>query len=454
MITAAGVGSGLDIESIISQLMSLERQPLVNLETKQNQLEAQLSAFGQFKSSLSEFQSSMNDLSALSAFKVFSATSSDEELFTASASDQAAPGTFDIEVVRLAERHKLASMEIAAGTTFGGGAGDSLSIQVGTDIADTLTVDLSTTSSLTDIKNAINNAADNPGVSASIINGNDGNQKLVLTSGDSGEANALTLSFGGAINAASFDLQTVNDIGGDFSLLDSEIIVDGYTVTRSTNIISDVISGITLNLESALPGTTETLTIERDTEAVKESVQAFVDAFNTLRTTITDLRAENGDLEADSTLFLMDRQLVSVLNTPPGGLALSYMFEAGVSLQKDGTLAINESDLDDQLANNFSGIADLFANDNQGYAFRLDQLVTSYLESDGLLDSRTDGIEARIDSLEDNKESAQYRLELVERRLRSQFSALDALIGQLNTTSQFLTQQLAALPGISDNNNN
>jgi flagellar hook-associated protein 2 len=95
-------------------------------------------------------------------------------------------------------------------------------------------------------------------------------------------------------------------------------------------------------------------------------------------------------------------------------------------------------------------VADLFANDNQGYAFRLDQLVASYLETDGLLESRTEGIEARIDNLDDRKAAAEYRLELVERRLRAQFSALDSLIGQLNTTSQFLTQQLAALPGFSN----
>jgi flagellar hook-associated protein 2 len=450
MITAAGVGSGLDIESIISELMTLERRPLANLELRQDILEAELSAYGQFKSTLAEFQTAMNDLSSLAAFRVFTATSSDEELFTATANDQASPGSFEIEVVRLAERHKLASMEIAAGTTFGGGAGDSLSIQVGSDPADTLMVDLSTASSLTDIKVAINNATDNPGVNASVINGNDGNQKLVLTARDSGEDSALTLSYGGSINTGSFDLQEVNDIGGDLSLLDSEIIVDGYTINRASNSISDMISGITLELESALPGTTETLTIEENTEAVKESVQAFVDAFNTLRTAITNLRAENGQLEADTTLLLIDRQLVDILNSPPSGLGLSYLFEVGVSMQKDGTLSVNESDLDDQLANNFNGLADLFANDNQGYAFRLDQLVSSYLETDGLLDSRTDGIEARIDNLDDRKAAAEYRLELVERRLRAQFSALDSLIGQLNTTSQFLAQQLANLPGFSN----
>ena len=443
-ITAPGIGSGLDVQSIVSQLMEIERQPLQRLQFKQTQLEAQISAYGQLNSTISTFQTAMENLGSLDALKVFTTNSSNADVIDLTATSSASLGTFDIEVVRLAEQHKMSSNEVLNTDTFGGTAGDSLTIQVGSDVADVVTIDMSAAMTLADIRNAINNDVNNPGVQATIINGDNNNQKLIFTATDSGQDNALTLSYGGAITSDTLNFQTLNDIGGDTSLLNAELNIDGYNITRSSNNIGDAISGVTLNLVSADPGNAHTVGIDRDLESVETSVQAFADAFNELRGAIKGFRS--GQLEADSSLLSIERRLFSVLNTPASG-GFSVLSEIGLSMQKDGNMTLSNSDLQSALQTDFEGVAQLFADDTQGFAKRLSDLADSWLASDGLLETRTDGLEARIDDLVDRQVSFERNLASVESRYRAQFAALDALVGQLQGTGNFLTSQLAQLPG-------
>jgi flagellar hook-associated protein 2 len=446
-ITAPGIGSGLDVQSIVSQLMVIERQPLQRLQFKQSQIEAQISAYGQLNSTLSTFQTAMDDLGSLDALKVFATNSSNPDVVDLTASSSANLGNFSLEVVRLAEQHKISSSEILKTDTFGGAAGDSLTIQVGSDVADVITVDMSTAMTLQDIRDAINDDINNPGVHATVINGDNDNQKLIFTADDSGEDNALTLSYGGAISTTTLNLQTLNDIGGDTSLLNAEIVVDGYNITRSSNNISDVISGVTLNLVSADPGNAHTVSINQDLEAVEASVQTFADAFNELRSAIKGFR--NGRLEADSSLLSIERRVFSILNSPATGGTFSVLSEIGLSMQKDGNMTLSNSDLQTALQTDFDGVAQLFASDTQGFAKRLADMADSLLASDGLLETRTDGLEARVDDLVDRQVSFERNLGAIESRYRTQFAALDALVGQLQGTSQFLTSQLAQLPGVN-----
>lgn len=443
-ITSPGIGSGLDVNSIVTQLMEIERLPLQRMQRSQLQYEAQISAYGVFSSTVSNFQTAMDKLSTTAALKLFTTSSSNENVVTIDATEAADIGTFGIEVVRKAEHHKMVSAEHQSTDTFGGASGDSLSIQVGADVADTITIDLSTAMTLSEIRTAINDDTANPGVTATIVNGDDGNQKLILTADESGEDSALTLSYGGAVNAASFDLQTLNDISGDFSLLDAEINIDGYNITRSSNTISDVISGVTINLVSADAGTTHTVGIDRDLDAVEEAVQGFADAFNTLRSSVKDLRG--GQLEADSTLLSLERQVFNVLNTPASGGTYSVLSEIGLTMQKDGTMSLSSSDLRVALQNDFNAVAELFAADAEGFANRLSTMADTWLDSDGLIEARTDGLQDRIDDLEDRQISIERNLAIIEQRYIERFSALDALVGQLQGTSQFLTSQLSQLP--------
>jgi flagellar hook-associated protein 2 len=439
MISAPGVGSGLDVNSIVQQLMAIERQPLSRLEADKQGLETQLSAYGKLKSSLSTFQSAFADLKTLDAFEVYKAVSSDETAFTATADSSAAISFSSIDVIRLAEAHKMGSVSIAdTDTTSLGGSGDQLTASINGNV---FSVDIGG-KTLSQIRDAINDAPENTGVSATIIGENSGSHRLVLTATSTGNDNVLNLSFTGTVGTA-LGLTDINNR----AQLDSELQIDGlYTVTRATNTIDDAIGGITLNLlaETTSPAK---LTVSRDVDKVKETVQRFVDAYNELKTTFDGLSGQGNDLEADNTLRSIRSQIQGVFNTPPAGLTtgLTYLSEIGVTFRRDGTLALDSNDLESAVNSDFSGVAELFANDGQGYLFRLGHLIDGFVQPDGLINLREDGLNARIDTTEQRISDMGYRLQLREQRLNNQFSRLDELMGQLNGTSQFLTQQLAAL---------
>jgi len=452
MLSAAGIGSGLDVESIVSQLMAFERRPLVSVQNQLSDIDAKVSAFGELKSALSTFQGAMKDLSTPSALKVFTSTSGNDQVFTATANSAAAASSFQIEVVRLAERHKFASAEALNTDTFGGTAGDALNVQVGTDVANTLTVDLAAAQTMGQVRDAINTATNNPGVTATIIIGNAGKQELVITAAESGADNALALSYGGNISPATFGFQEVNNISGNTSLLDAEVSVDGYNITRNSNTLDDVIQGVTLDLNGADPGNPYTLDIARDTAAVAESVQAFADAYNEIRVSIDNLRADG--LATDSTLFSVERGLQGVINTPATGLnsGFSYLAEIGVTFSREGIMTVNAANVESSLANDFNAVSELFSTDGQGFANRLDSLVNGWLDTDGLIDGRTDGLDSRRRLLETRESSLEFRMGQIEASLFADFSRLDTLLGSMQVTSDFLAQQLQLLPSGGNGN--
>jgi len=446
MISAPGVGSGLDVNSIVKQLMAIERQPLNRLESNKKGLEAQLSAFGKLKSALTTFQSTLDSLKTLNAFEVYKAESSDETAFTATANSSAATSFSNIRVVSLAEAHKMGSLpQVDTDTTALGGAGDQVTITVN---GESFTVD-GGGMTLGELRNAINDAPDNVGVSATIISENSGSHRLVLTSNETGNANAIDLSFSGSLGT-DLGLTDINVR----TALDAEVLIDGlYSVTRSSNTIDDAISGITLNLLKETADDVQ-LNVSRDIDSVKESVQSFVDGFNELKKLFDELSGEGDELEADSTLRSIENQIQGVFNTVPTGVSSSfaYLSEVGVSFQRDGTLALDADDLEAAISSDFAGMAELFAHDDQGYLFRVDALIDNFVQADGLIDTRKDGLNSRIDSVDQRILDMEYRLELREQRLRNQFTALDTLMGELQGTSTFLSQQLAVLPKLQTSN--
>jgi flagellar hook-associated protein 2 len=454
MLSAAGIGSGLDVDSIVSQLMALERRPLDLLQQKKDNIDTRISAYGNLKSALSTFQDAMQQLSTPTALKIFTTTSGNDSVFTATASDTAAASSFGIEVIRLAERHKFASDEELDTYTVGGQRNnDALEIQVGSDPANTLTVDLSTAMTFSEIKDAINTDPANPGVTASIVFGNNGNQKLVVTAAESGAASELSFSYPGRVRASDFGFQEVSNSGGNAALLDAEISVDGYSVNRANNTIDDVITGVTLDLQAADPGFVYNLDIGRDTAAVADNVQAFADAYNEIITAIDGLRAN--ELATDSLLYSIENGLRNIMNSPASGLpsGLSYLGDIGVSFSRDGVLTVDAANLESALTNNFSAVSELFATAGQGFANRLDTLVDGWLITNGLIDGRTDSLDDSMRRLETREETLEYRMTQIEARLYAQFGQLDTLLTSLQTTSTFLTQQLAQLPTYGNNNN-
>ncbi|MGD8958110.1 MAG: flagellar filament capping protein FliD, partial [Chromatiaceae bacterium] len=439
----AGVGSGLDIENIISQLMTLERRPLLTIQDKVKAADAEVSALGSFKSQLSTFQDAMQELSTLDAFRKFNTTSSDDEVLTATANGEAAAGIYNIDVERLAQNFKQGSKEFGAGATVGGNAGDALTLTVDGESA---TIDLSTALTIDELRDAVNSAFDNPGVTATVLNFGDGVQRLIMTAEESGFQKSFELSYSGSVSAATFDFETLNKDGlgatlTDLTQLDAVFSIDGYALTGAGNRVSDVVDGLTFELKGV---GSASINLERDDAAIEESARKFVDAYNTLRSEIQAL--ENKNFSNTSLTRSVSSALRDALNIGADGLSegFSALSQVGIKTNaKTGELEFNSNEFGNALNTDFTGVAQLFANDDQGVAFRFDALIDRFLDTKtGPVETRIDSLNERKDDLQDKEADLERRLELKEISLRSQYAALDRLVGSLQSTSGFLMQNL------------
>jgi flagellar hook-associated protein 2 len=447
-ITAAGVGSGLEVEKIVSQLVALERRPLDNLETKSKQINAQISAYGSLKSKVADFETAMSALNSADKFKLFSTTSSTETVLTATASSSAAKGTFDIEVTALAARDKYRTSAFTdANTVVGEG---TLTIGVGAN-SFSVTID-SSNRTLSGIRDAINSASDNTGVTASIVTDANG-ASLTFSSDETGVANALSISVTGDTDGNNADalglssLVTAN-LTRLVTAADAQIQIDGvngFTVNSTTNTISGAIEGVDISVKSL---GTSTITVGRDDEAIEKAVNKFIESYNVLRDEITTQRA--GQLAGDSTLLSIERQLQDIFNDGSSitGSNYSYLSEIGITTNDKNQFQLDATELKSALDNDFSSFVNLFAADNEGFATRLASLASSLQQSDGLIDAREDGLREQLDRNQEAQDRFSVRLESIEARIRAQFTALDTLVSQLNNTGSFLTQQLANISAI------
>lgn len=451
-IQAPGIGSGLDVNDIVTKLMEIERQPIESLTTKKSFINAQISAYGSLKSKVADFQTAMDNLSSPEKFQVYQGSSGNESVFTTSVTSNAVAGNYNIEVVSLAERDKIATKGYTDSNTAVGEG--TLNISIGSESFE-LTID-SSNNTLAGIRDAINNSADNTGVSATIVTGDDG-ARLVLSSEETGVDNALRInvtdSDGNNTDETGLSALAYNPEGGvEFraaisTAQNAQIRVDGFDVTSNTNTITGAIDGVTINAASM---GSSTLNVTRDDEQILESVEAFATAFNALRSEINKQR--DGQLEADSTLLTLERQIFDVLNAGSSieGSSFSYLIEAGVSIDKNGVMAVDSDRITDIMNTDFDSFTSLFASENGGFAAKLSTLADGWLNDNGLIDSREDGLKTQVEGIDDQILRLEDRMISVEERIRAQFTALDTLVSSLNNTSNFLTQQLASL----NNSNN
>lgn len=483
MLSSPGIGSGLDIGGIIDRLMLVEQRPLTLLNNKEVKQQAQLSAYGSLKGALSSFQESVKALTKPSLFTGIKASLTDSDLATVSALSSAAVGSHQIEVQTLAQAQKIKSEAFnSVDTIIGSG---TLTIEFGTYNEDgtftenpaktlkTITIDPDR-SSLADIRDTIN-AAD-AGVTASIVNDGSGN-RLVIASKDTGLSNALKITVNdddgnhtdnAGLSQLAYDASTdgIANMTETVAAQNAIMVIDGITINKSSNTISDALSGVTFNLLKADPGTTTTLSVAKDTEGVKTAVDAFVQAYNELEKTITGLSRYDTDnkqaaiLTGDSTVRGVQTRIRSLLTAfqPDSTTGLNSLSQIGISFQKDGTLALDSSKLSEALADPTKDIAAFFAAQateesagaSLGFAARLDQLIEDVVKTGGLIDSRMSGINNTIRDIDKQRDVLGRRLEDVEKRLRAQFTALDTMIASMTQTSNFLQQQLANLPKVNN----
>lgn len=388
-ISSPGIGSNINVDSIVTQLISLERQPITLLDQREAGIQAKITAFGILQGALSSFQTAARGLSDVSKFLAYKASSSDSSVATISASSVATAANYTLDVTTLAQAQKLvapgqasANAPIGNGTltfdfgTISGGSFDSVTGKYtgagfNSNGAGSKTVTINASNnSLQGIRDAINSAQ--IGVTASIVN--DGNAstpyRLVLTQNNTGEANSLKISVSGDVALSDLLAQNpaaTQNLSQSITAQNAVFKVDGVSVSKGTNTISDVISGVTFTLQKAAASTS--LAVTRDKQGVQDSVQAFVKAFNDVNKNLNDLSAYNSTakqgaiLQGDSAVRNIQNQIRSTLNSTISGLGgnLTALSQLGVSFLKDGTLTLNASKLQSAVDNNFSDIAGLFA---------------------------------------------------------------------------------------------
>lgn len=451
-------GSQIDVQSLVSQLVAAERKPLDDQVTRANtRVTTQISATSALLGALSTFQSSLNNLKTTTAFSSRTTSSTDPTILTASATTSAVPGRYDVVVDRLASSHQISSNAFASGGTQVVGTG-TLTVSMGST---SFNVNISSpANTLADIRNAINSASDNPGVTATLITAADG-AHLVLTSSKTGVSNAIQVTQSGGDGGLSA-LEYTNANQTHYTQLrpaqDSRVYVAGqYEATSSTNVIEGVIEGVSLNLVSAEPGTTVSVDVAFDKSAAKDKVNAFVAAYNTLRGMMTRLGGYDsatktaGPMLGDALLSSIDSEIRRTLSSPVDAAdpAVQTLADIGITTQKDGTLKVDSTKLDSALANHFDGVARLFGTEDTGVGARLYDQISDRLADGGGIDQRNDSLKAEQRALQKKADDINTRMQIVQQTYLKQFTRLDTLLSSLSSTSAYLSQQIEALSNIS-----
>jgi len=452
-ISSAGLGSGLDINSLVSQLVQAERAPASGrLTTRETRVNSKLSAYGTLKSTIAEFQESLKKLKKIETFQNRSAKVTDESLLKATGGATATPGNYRVIVESLAATQKLASPAYASSSDVVGTGQLQFSAN-----GKSFNVDITgANNTLAGIRDAINGASGNPGIKASIVNATTGSH-LVITAAGSGTAQAMTIAVSGGTgtlgNLAYDPGAGSNPTTVQVAASDARIDLDGFKITSATNVFSNAIEGVTLTAAKVDLGKPVDITVANDSTASKTAVDQFVSNYNKLQTKLNELTAYNassksaGQLQGDALTSRLASQLRNELNTALSGVDddLNTLTELGVtSATKTGVLSVNATTLDKLVSERFEDVAALFTGDN-GLAARMNKMLDNFSSNEGSIAARTKSLQGEQKSLASQREALDLRMSQLESRYMKQFTALDTMMSNMASTSAFLSQQLANL---------
>lgn len=465
-ISALGTGSGLDLSTLLTNLVTAERAaPQKIITQKQTAVNTTVSALGALKSAASSLQDAFEALKDVKAFNARTATSSNKDLFTVSASSDADIGSYSIGVINLASANKVASGNFATTATDVGTG--KLTIAVG-DQAFDLTID-DTNKSLAGIRDAINNAPGNTKVKASIMTVSDGNggttNKLVLAAKETGASSQISVtvtdSDGNNTDAAGLSqlyyskADTTNNRLTEISAAkDAKITVDGLEFINKSNVFTEAIPGVTI---TAVKGATDPAAVELsslavtfDKDSVKNTLKDFVKAYNAYAFTYNQLTSYDkekdvaGPLLGNSSVGLLATKIRQGLINPVAGAPadLNSLSSLGITTAADGTLKIDDAKLDKALTTRLDDVSKLFTGDN-GIAGRMYKSLGDSLGSTGLFQNTQNTLQKQLASLTKQQTALDARMVAREAYYRAQFTALDTIVAQLKQTGNFLTQQFA-----------
>ncbi|MDP2752483.1 MAG: flagellar filament capping protein FliD [Rhodocyclaceae bacterium] len=457
-VTSAGVGSGLDINGIIAKLMAAERGPLTKLESKETLARTRLSELGTLKSLLSTLETSVEAFD--NSTEAYSYTASVAQatvggvattVATASGASTASVGNYSLEVEQLAVANKLKSTAGADPSS-----GGTLTIDVGSVSGGVFTqksgtssvaVTIAAGSTLAQMRDAIN--ASTALVNATIVTGASGSE-LVITSDNTGTSDKIKIV--STVSSGTFGYAPVTATGltQQTAALDAIVKIDGTTLANTTsNTITNAVTGVTLTLLATNDNAATTLSVANDPAALTTKLNTFVSAYNALAAKVKTLTKYDstsgisGYFNGDQGITRVMTQIRDAIFSTPAGVSSSYtsMSSLGVRFGADGTLSLNTAILTTASSSDFAAVAQTIG----AYGAAMDTAADNMLSTTGIMATKNTSLTALITALDKDQATAERRLSSLEKRYRAQFTALDVLISNMQTTSSFLSRQLANL---------
>jgi flagellar hook-associated protein 2 len=478
-ISSLGVGSGLDLEGLVTQLLAAERGPKsARLDARDERIESEISSLGQIKSKLSEFKDSVDELrkdqSLTDREPTIRNPSEETEPFTAKASNSALTGEYAITVERLASGSRIETASavdggFAASSDSVTGTAGSLTFNIG-GTGDTFSINVAAGATLAELREQINNAEDNFGITANIINTGtaDGGAKLIISSTITGEGNDLSIVNDNDIAdlnrlATTDSTQSASYLVPTKTAENSQAIIDGITVQSASNEFKNTIQNVTFTAKAVSERDandefqSSTLVIGFDEEGLDEKIKEFVESYNSLNDEIRSLTKygesdleDDGALAGDFTVRGIQAGLGSILSSSVSASALGGLFQIGIELTSEGKLEIGTSDfglgtgasrLSDALEDNFDEVSKLFTGDD-GIANKLFDFIDQYTKSSGILAGRETAAKDQREQLLDDRAAFELRLVSFEQTLRGRYLNLDQTVARLQQSSSALLASL------------
>lgn len=472
-ISSLGIGANIDAENIITQLMSLERQPINQAESQISKLNTKLSTWGKIQSVFSSVEDAATALTKNSLWNASKAQTADAEAMSVSAGEGTAPGSYSVQVNNLAQAQFLSSVAFSSKTDVVGDG--TLVIELGsfatnpsappsklfTPKTDATAVSIEIgpeDTTLEKVRDKINAATSSSGVSASIVNDASG-ARLVLR-GKTGEANAFRVSVteGATPGLSALAYDPSADINNDRlmqSAANAQVTINNIPVSSDSNTLSDVVDGLTIKLNKKTTSAVD-VTVTQDTDSVKTAIETFAKAYSEaisairVQTLYDENSKTSGPLQGDSTALGLLRQLRSMATSSTSASSVfDRLSSMGLSMRVDGTLSTDSSKLSKALEN-MAELKKMFATSSEdaaseGIAVRFQKLSDQVTSSSGSIATRTDGIKTSIKRTQANVDRLELRVEAMETRLRKQYAALDQTSSRLSGLSNYVTQQLNAM---------
>lgn len=455
-----GIGSGLDLSSMLTQLVQVASEPKIKqLGAKEVETRDSISGLGSLSSLLSKFQDASDALKDSTSYNQRTTNitqPSSGDVVSVTADTSSVTGSYDVTVEALAKGTKGYSSQINTDHTADLALTDTLTFSIPDGSKPNFAVNITPGMSLNGIRDAINNADDNFGVTANVVDG-----QLVYSSSITGSGADKQLKVEAATDARfnlELDASGVAIQGTSIQgARQAEITIDGITVNSDTNTFDTQISGLTIIASKEAPGEKAVVNVELDSDSVKSKITAFVDSYNSLRSGMNGLKGSfdddnnftPGKLNGDPILRNLESVLGSMITQTVAGAAdnVNTLYSVGLDIDENGLLAIDSERLDNVLQNNYSDLDELFSGTN-GLAYNISDQLDSYLGFTGIIKGKEDSYNEIIKDLETQYDAHTRYIESYQKTLKMQFSALDSTMAKLKSTMSFIGPQLQALAGI------